>query len=117
MPPFRKYVRNEGRRQIKKRLLGEKQTAPTMELISWNGRKLQAQDIPSPAQKRNPKKTIDSMSKDEIAKMLSEVSLGLKKVNQTAVDPKDDIKPTFQEFLEFVLSTDLRGICQIITKI
>ena len=108
LPPFREYVHNEGRKQIEKRRLKEKQPegpAATTRI----GRKLQAHETPSMMKK---KPTIDSMSKDEIARMFSEVSLGTKAKpsrNVTTNAKHKYLSPTFEEFLEFILGSNLRG--------
>ena len=118
---YRIHVQLEGRKQIKKRLLKEKRQEQYKE-PNRIGRKLQAREMAPSALLKDEvlkrfaqemssakKKTVDSLNKKEIEKMFAEVSEGLT-LRPNIKSLIYDVKPTFEEFLEFILSTDLRGI-------
>lgn len=108
LSPYRTWVHNEGRRLIGRRQQKEEKERQEPTRI---GRKLQVANESSSPMKEKP--FIDTMSKDEIGRMLAKAEKA-KKENEARLhgDEKDHIVPSFEEFLEVILATNLRGITE-----
>ena len=111
--PYREYVRNEGKRLMNLRQQKEKEEQESKKQEQEPkeqtriGRKLQAANESSPSSPNKP--IADAMSKDEIERMLIEHE----RPKNQSVDTNETVKPTFEEFLEFILATNLRGIIKV----